>query len=77
MLSACTVDQVPLTTAEIINDSCPLVSRCTIPGNNLTNNQSLLNDYNALKKAWLFCAAQVDMIADCQDNQNEKTRTAP
>lgn len=61
----------------IIEDSCPKVEQCTLPANELSDNQSLLDENVILKKAWFFCASQIDMIIQCQEQQYEKTRTDP
>ena len=49
------------------------MEQCTLPPNELSNNQSLLDENTILKKAWAFCAGQVDMIIECQEKQYEKT----
>lgn len=59
----------------IIENSCPKVEQCTLPPNKLSDNQSLLDENTILKKAWAFCASQVDMIIECQEKQYEKTTT--
>ncbi|GAA5113382.1 hypothetical protein GCM10023211_21410 [Orbus sasakiae] len=77
MLSACTVDHTPSKEVIIIENSCPKVELCTIQNNELSDNQSLLDEISILKKAWFFCADQVDMIIQCQEQQYEKARTDP
>ena len=59
----------------LIENSCPKVEQCTIQANDLTQNQSLLDEINILVKAWLFCADQIDMIIQCQEQQYEEATT--
>lgn len=57
----------------IIENTCPKLGKCTLPANELSDNQSLLDENTILRKAWAFCADQVDMIIECQEKQYEKT----
>lgn len=59
----------------IIESGCPIVTPCYLPANDLSDNQSLINDYQALLSAWHHCATQVEMIYQCQQQQNQINQT--
>ncbi|WP_323370362.1 Rz1-like lysis system protein LysC [Pseudomonas helleri] len=45
---------------------CPRVTACRLPPSQPTNNGELLLNPEEAEEAWAACAAQVDMILDCQ-----------
>ncbi|WP_353739146.1 Rz1-like lysis system protein LysC [Pseudomonas fluorescens] len=45
---------------------CPRVTACRLPASHPTNNGELLLVPEEVEEAWAACAAQVDMILDCQ-----------
>lgn len=47
--------------------ACPAVTRCTLPAVAVKNNGDLNIALERTEAAWAECAAQVDMVAECQD----------
>lgn len=45
---------------------CPAVVPCSLQATAPGNNGELLTDQDATEAAWAECAAQVDMIYQCQ-----------
>lgn len=68
LLSACTSGQ-PSMVVQTIAIGCPRVIACQLPASKLLNNQDLSAEISALELAWHECAAQIDMIIDCQQKQ--------
>ncbi|MDZ4036152.1 Rz1-like lysis system protein LysC [Burkholderia gladioli] len=65
MLCACT--QAPPSPAPTITlRECATVTRCTMPAMQPRSNGELSNALQAARAAWARCAAEVDMVAECQ-----------
>lgn len=47
-------------------NACAKVSPCSLPAVALRSNGDLRQALDRAEAAWAECAAQVDMIADCQ-----------
>ncbi|WP_245182189.1 Rz1-like lysis system protein LysC [Glaciimonas immobilis] len=59
----------------LIVNACPPVIRCQLPASAPTTNGALNLTLERTEAAWATCAAQVDMIVDCQQEiTNAKTR---
>lgn len=65
LLSAC----VPAQKSSVPDSTelgCPRVTACRLPPSKPMNNGELLLSPEEVEEAWAACAAQVDMILDCQ-----------
>jgi hypothetical protein len=75
LLSAC-ASAPPLPEVQLIKIGCPRVTQCQLPASNPQNNGDLRRDVEAAESAWHDCAAQVDMVFECQqDSMGETTST--
>ncbi|WP_218058722.1 MULTISPECIES: Rz1-like lysis system protein LysC [unclassified Gilliamella] len=70
LLNGCTLGQKSKE-VKIIKTGCPAVTPCYLPMNNLRRNRSLIDDNQAILTAWHQCAIQVEMIYQCQQEQNQ------
>ncbi|WP_244168443.1 Rz1-like lysis system protein LysC [Gilliamella mensalis] len=70
LLNGCTHGQKSKE-VQIIKAGCPVVTPCYLPMNNLRHNRSLLDDNQAILTAWHQCALQVEIIYQCQQEQNQ------
>ncbi|MCE9980040.1 Rz1-like lysis system protein LysC [Leclercia adecarboxylata] len=70
VLSGCSDDR-PLPGPQVINLSCPKVTRCTLTESNPVSNGDLLVAKEQAEGDWAVCAAKVDMIVDCQEHHHE------
>ena len=71
LLSACASD-LPLVAAPPIDNGCPRVVPCSLPPANPRSNEGLSQEIDQLEQAWHACAAQVDMVVECQQQQEQK-----
>ncbi|WP_353655331.1 Rz1-like lysis system protein LysC [Citrobacter sp. Cpo091] len=77
MLSGCN-SAPPSPALRVITLTCPAITRCTLPASQPETNGDLRAEVDVAGNAWAQCAARVDMIVDCQEQQHEKARiTAP
>lgn len=65
MLCACTV---PPPSPQITLLPCATVTRCQLPTLTPQTNGELSHALLVTRAAWARCAAEVDMVADCQEN---------
>lgn len=65
ILSACT-STPPLPTVRLIA-SCPKLTPCQLPALQPQSNEDLSHVLLVTENAWRQCAAQVDMIIECQE----------
>ncbi|WP_417761724.1 Rz1-like lysis system protein LysC [Shewanella sp.] len=70
LLSAC-ASGLQLPAAPPIDNGCPRVIPCALPPANPKSNEGLSDEVDQLEQAWHACAAQVDMIVDCQRQQEQ------
>lgn len=70
LLSACAAAP-PLPEVQLIEIGCPSVTHCQLPQTQPLTNGDLRRDLEAVEAAWHDCAAQVDMIHDCQQNKSK------
>ncbi|WP_438392323.1 Rz1-like lysis system protein LysC [Caballeronia sp. DA-9] len=71
MLCACS--QAPLSPAPAITlQECQRVTPCTMPAVSLRTNGDLRDALDVARAAWAVCAAQVDMIVDCQAKTSDE-----
>ncbi|WP_369293054.1 Rz1-like lysis system protein LysC [Motilimonas sp. 1_MG-2023] len=68
MLSAC-ASGPPSPAPTVINLGCNKVTACTLPASHPTKNEDLNADIENILAAWASCAAQIDMIIQCQERQ--------
>ncbi|TBU71005.1 Rz1-like lysis system protein LysC [Phytopseudomonas daroniae] len=62
-LAACT-SAPPSPEPLLTVNTCPVVTRCTLPPADPLNNGDLSDDSDAILAAWADCAAQVDAVYD-------------
>ncbi|WP_373280522.1 Rz1-like lysis system protein LysC [Iodobacter ciconiae] len=65
MLSACAsapISPVP----QLIGIGCPSVTACRLPASQAQTNGELNQAIDDLEAAWHSCAAQIDMVLQCQ-----------
>ncbi|WP_353887939.1 Rz1-like lysis system protein LysC [uncultured Rheinheimera sp.] len=73
MLAGCI--SAPKSTAQTNTElGCPFVTPCLLPPSNPIQNEDLSQDNEQLLQSWFFCAAQVEMIVQCQERQNEQAQ---
>ncbi|MCU8087695.1 Rz1-like lysis system protein LysC [Shewanella sp. SM21] len=53
---------------------CPLVIPCQLPASNPISNQGISSELDSCETAWHDCAAQIDMIIECQTKQEAKQK---
>lgn len=70
VLSGCSDDR-RLPGPQVITLSCPKVTRCTLMESSPVSNGDLLAAKEQAEGDWAVCAAKVDMIVDCQEQQHE------
>ncbi|MFP2768327.1 Rz1-like lysis system protein LysC [Oceanisphaera sp. KMM 10153] len=70
LLAGCTGGP-PLPVPPVITLGCNRVTACSLPPSNPQSNEDLLKDIRAIELAWANCAAQVDMIIQCQEQPHE------
>ncbi|WP_236722746.1 Rz1-like lysis system protein LysC [Pantoea latae] len=75
MLSGCTAVP-PSTTPAIIWAGCPRVTSCPVPGNRLQTQGDLAADNRQLEAALASCGLQIEIIKECQEQQDAETSTA-
>ncbi|WP_312632001.1 Rz1-like lysis system protein LysC [Pantoea piersonii] len=75
ILSGCTAVP-PSTTPAIIWAGCPRVNSCPLPGNNLQTQGDLAADNRQLEAALVSCGLQIEIIKECQEQQDAETSTA-
>ena len=74
LLSACAAGP-KLPEVQLIEIGCPSVTRCQLPPTQPLTNGDLRRDLEAIEAAWHDCAAQVDMINDCQRSMHKPVAT--
>lgn len=71
LLSACT-STPPSPAPQLIEHGCPPVVPCQLPASHPTRNGDFSEQLDAAEAAWARCAAQVDTLYQCQqDNLND------
>lgn len=70
LLSAC-ANAPRLPEVQLIEIGCPSVTRCQLPQTQPLTNGDLRRDLETVEAAWHDCAAQVDMIYDCQQKMKK------
>ncbi|WP_238588338.1 Rz1-like lysis system protein LysC [Pseudomonas fluorescens] len=71
LLAGCANDP-PSPEPLLIATGCPAVVPCTLSATKPDNNGALLNDQDVTEGDWAQCAAQVDMVYQCQQSQAGK-----
>ena len=62
----------PLVAVQSTVVGCPLVIPCQLPASNPISNQGISSELDSCETAWHDCAAQIDMIIECQNKQKAK-----
>ncbi|WP_259520199.1 Rz1-like lysis system protein LysC [Shewanella baltica] len=62
----------PLVAVQSTVVGCPLVIPCQLPASNPISNQGISSELDTCETAWHDCAAQIDMIIECQNKQQAK-----
>ena len=75
MLFAGCTSAPPLVAVQSTVVGCPLVIPCRLPASNPISNQGISSELDTCEAAWHECAAQIDMIIDCQHKQKAKANT--
>ncbi|WP_105534179.1 Rz1-like lysis system protein LysC [Solimicrobium silvestre] len=71
LLLLCSCASAPPPPAQVnIIQNCPNLHRCTLLAANPTTNGALNLLLERTEAAWADCAAQVDMMVDCQEETN-------
>ncbi|WP_404395242.1 Rz1-like lysis system protein LysC [Pseudoalteromonas phenolica] len=71
LLAACTSGQKLQAVNNSVN-GCPIVIPCRLPASKPITNESLSSEISIIEQAWHDCAAQVDMIIECQQRLKEQ-----
>ena len=64
----------PLVAVQSTVVGCPLVIPCLLPASNPISNQGISSELDTCETAWHDCAAQIDMIIECQTKQEAKQK---
>ncbi|MGR3754419.1 Rz1-like lysis system protein LysC [Edwardsiella anguillarum] len=75
MLSACT--STPPLPAVRLTAACPRLFPCQLPALAPQTNEELSRTLLETENAWHQCAAQVDMIIDCQERTDAQSAAHP
>ena len=68
LFAGCT-SATPLVAVQSTVIGCPLVIPCQLPASNPISNQGISSELDTCEAAWHECAAQIDMIIECQTKQ--------
>ncbi|HHR5538621.1 TPA: Rz1-like lysis system protein LysC [Klebsiella quasipneumoniae] len=75
ILSACT--SAPSLPAVRLTAACPRLSPCQLPALAPQTNEDLSRALLETENAWHQCAAQVDMIINCQERTDAQSTAYP